>query len=83
MLTFVVNSASLLSQGNPETGGLIASTFMVEQYLDGDEVDVDLVLSDGQPVYTAITDNWPTMEPYVSLPTLLLSKHVRANDSCL
>ena len=37
---------------------------MLEEYLDGPEVDVDLVLSDGQPVYGAITDNWPTVEPY-------------------
>ncbi len=28
------------------------------------QVDVDLVLSEGAPVYGAITDNWPTIEPY-------------------
>ena len=27
-------------------------------------MDVDLVLSEGAPVYGAITDNWPTIEPY-------------------
>lgn len=58
-----VTKTTLDCQGNPETGGLIAETFMVEQYLDGEEVDVDVVLSDGQPVYSAITDNWPTVEP--------------------
>ena len=31
---------------------------------DGPEVDVDLVLSEGQPVYGCLTDNWPTVEPY-------------------
>ena len=25
---------------------------------------MDLVLSEGAPVYGAITDNWPTIEPY-------------------
>lgn len=36
----------------------------VLQYLDGPEVDCDLVFSEGMPVYGAITDNWPTVEPY-------------------
>lgn len=31
------------------------------QYLDGPEVDCDLVLSEGNVVYGAITDNWPTV----------------------
>eukprot|EP00891_Asterochloris_glomerata_P006828 jgi/Astpho2/6828/Aster-06504 len=42
----------------------IKMTLMLEEYLDGPEVDVDLVLSEGQAVYGAITDNWPTVEPY-------------------
>lgn len=37
---------------------------MLEEYLDGPEVDVDLIFSEGAPVYGAITDNWPTIEPY-------------------
>lgn len=37
---------------------------MVEEYLDGAEVDCDLVLSEGKCVYGAVTDNWPTVEPY-------------------
>lgn len=40
-------------------------TFMVEQYLDGPEVDVDVVLnSEGDVAYGNVTDNWPTIEPY-------------------
>jgi hypothetical protein len=31
------------------------------QYLDGPEVDCDLVFSEGQAVYGAVTDNWPTV----------------------
>ena len=42
----------------------MAHTFLLEQYLDGPEVDVDLVISNGEVVYRAVTDNWPTMEPY-------------------
>ncbi|KAL3140541.1 hypothetical protein ABBQ32_005121 [Trebouxia sp. C0010 RCD-2024] len=50
------------AHGNAE--GWIKLTLMLEEYLDGPEVDVDLVLSEGQAVYGAITDNWPTVEPY-------------------
>eukprot|EP00892_Ulva_mutabilis_P007810 jgi/Ulvmu1/5400/UM022_0195.1 len=39
-------------------------SIMMEEYLDGPEVDVDLVLSRKQAVYGAVTDNWPTVEPY-------------------
>lgn len=52
----------MMLQGNAE--GWIKLTLMLEEYLDGPEVDVDLVLSEGQAVYGAITDNWPTVEPY-------------------
>jgi len=34
-----------------------------EQYLDGPEVDVDLLLSGGEPAFGAISDNWPCIEP--------------------
>lgn len=37
---------------------------MMETYLDGPEVDVDVVFNQGACVYGAITDNWPTIEPY-------------------
>ena len=49
-------------QGNANSW--IKLTLMLEEYLDGPEVDVDVVLSEGQAVYGAITDNWPTVEPY-------------------
>jgi len=45
-------------------GGWIRMSIMMEEYLDGPEVDIDLVFSEGQAVYGAITDNWPTLEPY-------------------
>jgi len=37
---------------------------VLEQYLDGREVDIDVVMSDGQWQYAAVSDNGPTLEPY-------------------
>lgn len=50
-----------------------------EQYLDGDEVDVDLVMRGGKPVFHSVTDNWPTHRPYFlatgsNLPSRLSEK---------
>ena len=64
----VVTSGALVYA--PESGETGASSkafdvvMMMEQYLDGPEVDVDIVLSDGRAVYAEVTDNWPTIEPY-------------------
>ena len=50
---------------DPSTAAWIKTTLMLEEYLDGPEVDVDLVFSEGAPVICrAVTDNWPTVEPY-------------------
>jgi len=51
---------------------------VVEQYLDGREYDVDVVMRDGKPLFVSVTDNWPTREPYFlatgsTLPSRLLS----------
>lgn len=45
-------------------GSWINTVLMLEEYLDGDEIDCDLIFDNGIPVYGAITDNWPTVEPY-------------------
>ena len=37
---------------------------MLEEYLDGTEIDCDVVLDGGVPVYATVTDNWPTLEPW-------------------
>ncbi|WIA35729.1 hypothetical protein OEZ86_004131 [Tetradesmus obliquus] len=47
-----------------EVAQYVSKTLMMEEYLDGDEVDCDLVMSDGVCTYGAVTDNWPTIEPY-------------------
>merc|ERR1712137_1000490 len=44
--------------------GMMDLTMLLEQYLDGCEVDVDVVMSDGEWAYAAVTDNGPTLEPY-------------------
>jgi biotin carboxylase len=36
---------------------------LLEQYLDGVEFDVDLILQDGQCVFSSVSQNWPTAEP--------------------
>eukprot|EP00976_Prorocentrum_cordatum_P064666 1177581-Prorocentrum_minimum.AAC.1 len=55
---------------------------MLEEYLDGTEVDCDVVLSDGEAVYAKVTDNWPTVEPWFNetgdnAPSLLPADQVR------
>jgi biotin carboxylase len=36
---------------------------LLEEYLDGVEFDVDLVLEDGECVFSSVSQNWPTAEP--------------------
>jgi carnosine synthase len=50
--------------------------FVLEEYLDGQEVDVDVLLHEGVCYYAAVSDNGPTVEPYFTetygtLPSLL------------
>jgi carnosine synthase len=36
---------------------------LLEEYLDGVEFDVDLVLEDGKCLFSSVSQNWPTAEP--------------------
>lgn len=50
--------------------------FLLEEYLDGPEVDIDLLLFEGACLYAAVSDNGQTIEPYFTetygiLPSLL------------
>jgi biotin carboxylase len=36
---------------------------LLEEYLDGVEFDVELVLHDGECVFSSVSQNWPTAEP--------------------
>jgi carnosine synthase len=66
--TLVVSSGALV-QGSANDSGVDASnmidmTMLLEQYLDGAEVDIDVVFSNGKWRYAAVSDNGPTLEPY-------------------
>jgi carnosine synthase len=39
------------------------SDLLLEQYLDGVEFDVDLILQDGECVFSSVSQNWPTVKP--------------------
>lgn len=41
-----------------------AVAFVLEEYLDGTEVDVDVVLHGGEATFCEVVDNGPTAEPY-------------------
>jgi len=66
--TLVVSSGALV-KGSADDSGVDAAntidmTMLLEQYLDGPEVDVDVVMSNGKWCYAAVSDNGPTQEPY-------------------
>jgi len=66
--TLVVSSGALIKDDGSGTANkaddVIGTTFMLERYLDGAEVDVDIVMSEGEWQYAAVSDNGPTLEPY-------------------
>ncbi|CAE7262373.1 CARNS1 [Symbiodinium necroappetens] len=68
-LSKLVVSSGALTQDDGTGKGVKAEnamdcTILMEQYLDGKEVDVDVVMSQGEWRYAAVTDNGPTLEPY-------------------
>lgn len=66
--TLVVSSGALIKDDGSGEGSaaasMIGTTFILERYLDGPEVDVDIVMSEGEWQYAAVSDNGPTLEPY-------------------
>jgi len=66
--TLVVSSGALVKDDGKGQGSsavrVIGATFMLERYLDGNEVDVDIIMSEGEWVFAAVSDNGPTLEPY-------------------
>jgi carnosine synthase len=66
MRTLVVSNGALVKGGSDgvEASNAIDMTMLLEQYLDGPEVDIDVVFSNGKWRYAAVTDNGPTLEPY-------------------
>jgi len=68
-LSSLVVSSGALSKDDGSGQGVKAElamdcTILMEQYLDGSEVDVDVVMSGGEWRYAAVSDNGPTLEPY-------------------
>ena len=49
----------------PETDGIFraGNDLLLEEYLDGVEFDVDLVMHNGACVFSSVSQNWPTAEP--------------------
>jgi len=79
----VVISSGLLcvaddNQSAPESS-VVPMEFLLEEYLDGDEVDIDLLLYNGHCYYAAVSDNGETWEPFFTetygvLPSRLSSE---------
>lgn len=62
--------------GGSNSSPILPVEFLLEEYLDGQEVDVDVLLHKGACFYSAVSDNGPTVEPYFTetygvLPSLL------------
>jgi carnosine synthase len=49
----------------PEQDGIFraGSDLLLEEYLDGVEFDIDLILQDGACAFSSVSQNWPTAEP--------------------
>lgn len=83
----VVSSGALVKATPGDAAAVEASkaidlTCLLEEFLDGPEVDVDLVMSRGEWRYAAVSDNGPTLQPYFNetwgvCPSLLPSAQQR------
>eukprot|EP00186_Timspurckia_oligopyrenoides_P003683 CAMPEP_0182450514 /NCGR_PEP_ID=MMETSP1172-20130603/41781_1 /TAXON_ID=708627 /ORGANISM="Timspurckia oligopyrenoides, Strain CCMP3278" /LENGTH=548 /DNA_ID=CAMNT_0024648141 /DNA_START=67 /DNA_END=1713 /DNA_ORIENTATION=- len=70
MSTLDVKNDTIWAQG---------TEMVLEEYYDGDEFDVDLLLFEGSVVYSKVIDNWATCEPFfqesgVNCPSLYPEK---------
>ena len=50
---------------SPSANGIFraGNDLLLEEYLDGVEFDVDLVMEDGRAAFSSVSQNWPTAEP--------------------
>uniref|UniRef100_A0A7S1R9F4 ATP-grasp domain-containing protein n=1 Tax=Alexandrium catenella TaxID=2925 RepID=A0A7S1R9F4_ALECA len=68
--TLVITSGALIKGDASSPSSMVDAskvidlTVLCEQYLDGCEVDCDVVMSEGEWRYAAVSDNGPTLEPY-------------------
>eukprot|EP00177_Eucheuma_denticulatum_P003713 GFKZ01006718.1.p1 GENE.GFKZ01006718.1~~GFKZ01006718.1.p1 ORF type:complete len:557 (+),score=75.14 GFKZ01006718.1:61-1731(+) len=49
---------------NEDTIWAQGTEMVLEEYYDGDEFDIDILLSDGVVVYARVSDNWACFEPW-------------------
>jgi D-alanine--D-alanine ligase len=63
-LTATYHSIERLMPGGYETDYFQSLELMVEEYIDGEEVDIDMVLQNGKVKYWSVADNYQTKEPY-------------------
>jgi biotin carboxylase len=50
-------------EGRDDLDLRVGNDLLLEEYLDGVEFDIDLVLEDGECVFSSVSQNWPTAEP--------------------
>lgn len=88
LLEYFSNSISVEGESSLSDG----IQLMIEEYIDGDEVDVDLLLQNGKIKFWSITDNLSTQEPYFieagmncpsTLPTSQQEELLRLAESVL
>ncbi|KAF4715358.1 Carnosine synthase 1, partial [Perkinsus olseni] len=75
------STASETEANGINDGHAIAPDLMLEEFLDGDEVDVDCIFCDGECRFCHVVDNGPTVEPYFAetwgtFPSLLPEEKV-------
>ena len=65
-LDSLIDAYSLVrSVARPEYDGIFRAghDLLLEEYMDGVEFDVDVVMFDGDCLFTSVSQNWPTAEP--------------------
>ena len=83
---WVVRNGNLVRRDGEDGGEQLNGRLVLEAYLDGEEADVDVIMSEGTWVYAAVSDNGPTLEPYfnetwaVSPSLLPLHKQLELRD---
>lgn len=53
---------------------------MIEQYIDGDEVDIDLLIQNGKVKFSSVADNYKPFEPFFIETTHSLPSHLPEDD---
>lgn len=69
---------SLVHAEAPRDGAFsVAAGLKLQQFIPGDEVDVDIALMDGEPLFEpSVTDNWPTKLPSFTPTGASLPSHL-------